>query len=824
MTLNNAKVKEELNKLIRDFSESSKNLNYSKVNAILHQHPTDRFTNKKYRSIIELIVNDTDLSNKDLLIDLFSTPSILTISSYRKFLDHKALTAWELHRFKHSNIYNNLFDRLHKSLTYYGLDKTLENFDGCLKEIANTTNKSYQQVVDIIKNYHNCLEIKDPLLMSTASSTIKSLIKSFNAKAKAKYINNYINKNVEKIKNQFKINIDLNYTTTRKISVNQFLNIVLNDDELRSIFKIFILEKLGYTVDNDELSYIITNILNSQNEKNLEFFNLEENSQIPLLPITKSYNRLKNYYLKPLNELFSIDQLPIINKYLTILDNQEKKALKSYFTSEQMYLLEKMIPIIKEAKATLIIDNNNFEIISDSSILSIDEEKEIKRNEQQLSCYNGLQKLISKFYYSQCKALNNALNENKLKLNLKNIPFTDDSYTLQSNDYLFHFSTLANIIFNIEPEKWKQYSENDTNYKKLKKLLIKDGLLACVLTEQGDIDIIIDIINNLPAVLKTSPNLNTNIEYLSDIVKKTRLSELIDSETISILGNDVANKIAYDVQFLQGTNTPSKIQERLDKAKDLMKRAEIIDKSAIPYFENITVDNVTLERYLNNDPVILTSGIDSNTCFKISANDNDYLFYSILNKNGMVARFVSDGKMIGRITAHRLSNVLLINGVRTAENDYQATSLTKLNRNNTMINTIVVFANKMIELTENSDCPIDFVVSNKAGILESSTYNDTFPILPSHLFENPIDSYNEDFEEFKNTYNNQKQFLQETPYYQGGLKAPFTTDFGHYPVVLIAAREGKSLERKWDITLNSPEAIYQRPNKNNIKQKIKSLY
>ena len=44
----------------------------------------------------------------------------------------------------------------------------------------------------------------------------------------------------------------------------------------------------------------------------------------------------------------------------------------------------------------------------------------------------------------------------------------------------------------------------------------------------------------------------------------------------------------------------------------------------------------------------------------------------------------------------------------------------------------------------------------------------------------------------------------------------FTTDFGSYPVVLIKAREGKTLERLFDISYNSPEAIYKRPSNKKI--------
>ena len=55
------------------------------------------------------------------------------------------------------------------------------------------------------------------------------------------------------------------------------------------------------------------------------------------------------------------------------------------------------------------------------------------------------------------------------------------------------------------------------------------------------------------------------------------------------------------------------------------------------------------------------------------------------------------------------------------------------------------------------------------------------------------------------------------PFYKRGDEFPFVTDYGNYPIVLIASRDGKKLNRRFDITVNSPEAIYERPPFNTIK-------
>ena len=152
----------------------------------------------------------------------------------------------------------------------------------------------------------------------------------------------------------------------------------------------------------------------------------------------------------------------------------------------------------------------------------------------------------------------------------------------------------------------------------------------------------------------------------------------------------------------------------------------------------------------------------------------------------------------------------MINGVRVIGNEYQPSSYEKFQRNNDMIEALKILSNKLVEMTTDSNCPIDYVVSNKSGILESAEYNDLFPLVDENLFVNPFDSYDDDFKEFAEMFR-EKGYLQEVPYYSGGRVAPFTTDFGHYPIVLITSRDGMPLETFRDIAYIGPEAIYERP-------------
>lgn len=759
-----------------------------------------------YDVIIKCLVNTMDISNKDLIEELFSSPK-LTISSYKKFLRFKGLEAWENYRQSKQKLFVNLSSRICDYLIGHSVEETECEFLEEINMISGVTGKSVKQIVTLFGSYKKAYNIKDSIELSNNSAKIKSLIKAFNSKTKEHYINIYINSHVNDIMPYFKQSVIVDNDIV-KIGLDEFCSIVLKDSKLRNKWRMAISDKFYYVVDNEELAKFIVNILNENDQENLKFLGLLVPPRFALLSNTRAYNRFVKNYLGRVNKNFDVAQLELINKFLSTTDKDEKNAMSSKFTKEQLKLLNEIRPILYDATGHLTVVDQKFNIFTDLEVLDEEEEIEMKTYKKDLNSYFSIKNMIARVYYNQCEALTKIVGHVSSE---RELSFTDDNYVLNNFSYLFKLDVIVDILSKLDKNPVNHFSYDDEYYKKLKCLLSDQGLLSCILVNGENSDIIANIINNVSTICKGNLKDDFNMSRLSDIVKHADLYKYIDNFTLAILGEEVAEKIVYNFQFLQGKNTPDKIKSRLDKAVDLMIKAQDRNMSCIPYFDDIICDNIRLSRYKNNDPDILTSGIDSNTCFKISANDNDYLFYSVLNKNGMVARLFDDDKMCGRITAHTFGNVLLINGVRTVENNYQSLSLEEKCRNDNMLTAVKMMADKLIELTSDSDCPIDFVVSNKAGILESPEYNSNFSILPDHLFKNPIDCYHEDFDEFKNMYNDRPGFLQEVIYHNNCQNAPFTTDFGHYPVVLISSREGKQLTRLSDIALDSPEAIYERP-------------
>ena len=74
---------------------------------------------------------------------------------------------------------------------------------------------------------------------------------------------------------------------------------------------------------------------------------------------------------------------------------------------------------------------------------------------------------------------------------------------------------------------------------------------------------------------------------------------------------------------------------------------------------------------------------------------------------------------------------------------------------------IKILAQRLIDLTTNNNCPIDFVCTNMAGILESHQFWEDKEQIPEHIITNPIDTYNDDFAHFISLFNEHSEYLSQ---------------------------------------------------------------
>lgn len=768
-------------------------------------------------SLIDMRKDLNEEEKKVLKLLLLDSPNLL-IKEYRHYLRFNALGAWEKNKKTDSVEHTNLSSNITEFLKRNPFDEFIGEYESLISHISQITGKSIDYIVYIFQSYSEACRLGDMNRLSSCTGDIKGLIKEFNAKVKEKFIRDYINQRVLDIKPFFKL--VTKSTVVGDSQKDKIINFMLKNDALRNSIRKEIDSYFNVILDSDELEEFVKNIINYNSRKNYDMLNIRYSPKFDLLQGTKSFNRLNQNYLEGLRRLFSIDQVDLINQFVNG-DSESRKKLYPLFSEGQRRLLLEIIPIMNDFDCSIDVLDSQFVFSANSKILNSIEERAVKDEYKKIDNYDRIVNFIFKNYYLSARSIddiesdviNSEIDENNVVL------FTDDNYSLSDKSFLNKYGECINFVNGIDKAAIDYIMRNKDVFDKLKNLLINEGLLSCFLCDSSsDFNILCNVINNLRYMIKNHSHSDLHISNFSNIVKDCELCKYIDDFTLALLGQNVAGKIVYNQQFLQNGNDPINISTRLRKATDLMIRANDVRNSAVPYFEPIEYEGVKLIRYNNNDPQILTSGIDSNTCFKIDANDNDYLFYSILNKNGCVLYFEEDGKLCGRITAHLKNNCLMINGIRNIDNEYSADSLDKKRRNDKFLKLVEMFADKMIEESSNSNCPIDFVIANKSGILEASDYNDRYQLVENRIFRQYLDVDNDDFSEFSHMYDGKEQFLKQAPYYSGGIDEAFTTDFGHYSLVLIKSRDNKYLERMWDVSITSPDPIYERKNMYDIKK------
>ena len=467
-----------------------------------------------------------------------------------------------------------------------------------------------------------------------------------------------------------------------------------------------------------------------------------------------------------------------------------------------LHIVEEISSILPETNIILGLNaNNEFEFKLPYELTETDKEAcseyEIK-TKQIRTIHNILYKLYSK----QNSAIVSLTEKTQTPLSIN-----EHNYHIDLSQWLTIDKVKA-IIDKVNIKNLDRLSEK--HFKQLKKFLIEDGLLWAYVAENIDLNTFSKIINNFEAIASVYPEEKICISQLHEIIKTANMNDYTTDIIIGLVGQEIAAKVINYNQFSGVTVTDEIIHKRLRKLIDLAVRSEYISKSSLPFRCDVSLGDYKLQRYRNNDPSIFASGIDTKTCFFISVNENDFFFYSLLNKNGFVLKIVNkNNELVARATCFRKNNVFMINGIRCKNNKVQPESKEDKNEIIQIVNLIELFAQKLIERTSNDACPIDYVICNKAGILENAFFEDRYEAVNSDFFREPINIYDEDWEEFVHLYDNQEQMLQEVPFTPD---KSFTTDFGnHFPALMIKSRNNMGLMSPRDISLADQPATYSRP-------------
>lgn len=755
------------------------------------------------------------LKDNKRLIELFQTVPVASIDVFNMTAENYANHSYEQINAADQIIPHGFYGILEHEIRLNGLITTLKKYDREINLIAETMKMPVSELKIIIK------DIREPKIdtlverqkRNKAQADLKEIIRKFTSI----YKETYIKKIIEERKKTLEPHIIPKKSKEKlKLSVADFISRIQNDEIIRGI-KSYITKHFNLTISNDTVSKLIYASFESDYItaiKNILGVNISEPEDFEYYKSNKNGNRLKNNYERKLNnqvqnrtDLEKETILKIITyrtkckRTKTNEDTPEYNQLKALIKAEDLYLTEEISAVMSKCEdCTLSLDDGHFTFTI----------PKVLTKKQTTAC----QKYLG--FLKRVKGIHNIIQEeyahrNKTYQLANSDPSNIDPNAEQQIDITPWYTSdkIIRLLSKINLRKLIDLSNE--NFVLLKDLLLNKGLLWAYLSDNFSLKDTAIIINNFEYISKYCEIEKLTSDNLNEITKKAYLYGYADEVLIGLIGIDNVAKIINYNQFAGVTVTDEVIKKRLNKVTDLAVRSERYNQSSLPFDCNIKLGNYTLSRYLNNDPAIFTSGIDTKTCFFVSVNENDFFFYSLIHKDGYVLKITNEkGEIIARASCFRKNNVLMINGIRCKNNKVVPENQEELKEMIRLVDLIKLMAQKMINMTKDDECPIDYVVCNRAGILENSYFEDHFEKLNPVLFNEPVNVYSDEWQKFVHLYDNEEeQLLQEVP---NNPEHSFTTDFGdHYPALLIASRDYRGLLSPRDISINDQPDTYRRP-------------
>ena len=755
------------------------------------------------------------LKGNERLIELFQVIPTATTDVYNATAEIFANRCYDEINSQNKIIPHGFYAILESHIRMDGLLPTLKKFDREINLIAKTMGMSPSDLKLIIK------DIREPKIDNVvnrenrvkAQATLKDIIRRFTSK----YKETYLKKVIAERKKLLEPYVTIPRKNKIKMPIEEFVKQVKDNELLIEALKSYLLSKLDITFDESTLKdlieasfaedYItaIKNVLGitTTEPKDLEYFQSNKNG-----------NRLKFNFERKLNSLMKERPLSSKESMLEVInyrtnaklnntseDTPEFNDLKTKVTAGELFLSEEISAIMSKCdNCTLTLVNGKF-VFNIPKVLTKEECDECRQYIRFLKYLKGIHNIIQREYSHQNKTF---------QLLASNVSSPDEiqNYIIDITPW-YKSEKIIRLLSKLNIRNILTLSNEDFNT--LKDLLINKGLLWAYLSDNIELRNIAIIINNFEYIVRYCKIDKLTKDNLTDIQKKAYLYGYADEVLIGLIGIDNVSKIINYNQFAGVTVTDELIKKRLKKVTDLSVRSERYNLSSLPFDCNIKLGNYTLSRYHNNDPAIFTSGIDTKTCFFVSVNENDFFFYSLIHKDGYVLKITNEkGELVARASCFRHNNVLMINGIRCRNNKVVPENQEEFKEMLRLVDLIKLMAQKMISMTKDDDCPIDYVVCNRAGILENAYFEDKFERLNPVLFAEPVNVYSDEWHQFVHLYDNEEeQLLQEVPYNQ---EHSFTTDFGdHYPALLIASRDYRGLLSPRDISINDQPDTYRRP-------------
>ena len=726
---------------------------------------------------------------KDFIKNTMSTS--LKVSDARKVFQMVAQKKWEAYRKENNDYYTNIFNRICDSL------EKNNNFISAINELKFLIKVDdvlderkyalFNAFIEYHQIYHNSQVKNKTELLQEKRDEISQNAALFISKSKEDFISEEMSKFDEQFKKYFIIRIDNPIVKKKVVEIKQrdMLKKQFNNKDKS------LLQKLRNIKD----TYLTYNYSKSINKDNI--------SQILNLFISKIIN----------NNVSSIDD---------VLSSSKPIRFDEYETFEKVSKL-----INRLNSHNISFDGKEVDKYRDYIVFD-GEKYTYKGNDfndvelSQIMGYKDLKYVFGKIRSEIIKIAKTIDNFDKvtqedIKAVIGDCPFTDEFYQFDSSLFDRCCIWYYDIFVEILNDK-KEILLDDTKYEIIQKIMNENGLFQLsMLTLIGYSDNLenknvssifndikkyiihmelCEIIENIPSLMALLNPEDITLDNLDKILDFKEMFKYADLKQITLLGKDVIKKIYSNNGF-----TSSSQAERINVACDLASMMISRKESTVPYISG-KYGNYKYSMYDSTDETLLTTGLDTNACFRCCGNDNDFLHYCALDKNGFVIKLTdSEGNFIGRASGFRNGNGVYINQLRTI---YDKKSSAYTSEKDAIIKAFKHACNDIVETSQNNpneEIKIDFVVVTKSYTL-SDTASNIDDMTTNKIGNHPMDNSSEDWKQFVTTTKNLRE--SATLNY-------FTTDFPNYSLICIKSAVGELTPEK--IKKGDVPALYSRKRK-----------
>jgi len=751
--MDNTLINEILNKKLKDFIKKS-NLSDS-FNILKIYGNNNSLYKEQFNSLYYSLIN--------------SIPTTETFDNISKYLVNEL---WQdftnIDEYNVTDIIGTIMSELRSKKQF---SKIIDNLD-ILSPIKKAIGNKYDILYQSLKNYYDTYNQSnvDERKLEIEKNKIFKIISIYNSKNKECCQKEIKNNFHNFLKNYFKLNINNPYIYKKLIHQSkkeEFKNLYFNDkisDFINSLY-----EKYNNDLDYVSIFKIIFGFIAQNKAKISEIFDDFE-------PFYSNYEK----YLKANKIIYRL------NMHFINYDDNELNSYRNIITFD---------------------NNNGIYIYNGKKYNNKDKIKYYNLNKKYLT-FEKIKRDITNEMNRLCKgSINKYIYDN-----LKNeLPFTNQ-YFIFDQDYCLNKFTLKDLITACIDNCGFYYPSftNNESYKFLYNFLINNGFFWLLLfkSDKNNYDNtysikkndIMNIINDIENIINLSKKTNIDINNYANLLLLSKLSNA-DTDIFNIIDKDTIRKlINYRVYTYKAE------RKVLDMAKDLICHMAKRSSSTVPFVEGSLYNyKYSMYDYLDDD--ILLAGFYTNACFTIAGNNNDFLHYCALDKNGFVLKITNScGNFIARASGYRRGNAIFINQLRTIyDRAYNECDLKLESEKKEIIETFIKACLDIIKTShnnENEKIKIDYIFVTQSYILKDFPSN-VSKELEEEIGEYPMDVLSDDWNNFIDTSPN----LEEADYRYG-----FTTDYAkdNSNYRLIAISQNNKIIDKKDLIRDDVEALYER--------------